>query len=604
MKSYLSLIPISARAHRRQNRMTRLCIIFAVFMVTAIFSMAEMGTRMEQTRLAQKHGGFSLWDLFGSAMGQTLLLVAAVLFLLVLAAGVLMISGSLHSSVAQRTQFFGMMRCIGMSRQQIARFVRLEALNWCKTAIPAGLVLGIAVSWILCAVLRFWVGEEFSSIPLFGISGIGIISGVLVGIVTVLLAAQAPARRAASVSPAAAVSASMESRSGTYHTYRTAILPIEITLGIQQAAASKKNLALITGSFALSIVLFLSFSVLIDFVDHLMPQSAAAADLELSSPDGGNSIDSALTETLESMDGVERVYGRRSSFALPARWEDGSNSLSAVDLVSFDAFDLNALKKDGALRRGSDLARAYGDSSSALAAWDPTCSWENGDTVMLGTERLEIAGLLKYDPFRSDGLTGGQLTLIVSDETFVRLTGITDYALLMIQTSADVPDETVEAIRQLAEENGWAMTDRREQSTRGTYLAFTACVYGFLGIIALVAVLNIVNCISMSVTARIRQYGAMRAVGMDEQQITRMIAAQAFTYALTGCVSGCAVGLPLSRLLYGFLILKHFPYAVWQFPFGRLVVVFVFVLFAAAAAVWAPARRIQRMSVTETVNEL
>lgn len=84
----------------------------------------------------------------------------------------------------------------------------------------------------------------------------------------------------------------------------------------------------------------------------------------------------------------------------------------------------------------------------------------------------------------------------------------------------------------------------------------------FLGIIALVAVLNIVNCISMSVTARIRQYGAMRAVDMDEQQITRMIAAQAFTYALTGCVSGCAVGLPLSRLLYGFLILKHFPYAV------------------------------------------
>ena len=252
---------------------------------------------------------------------------------------------------------------------------------------------------------------------------------------------------------------------------------------------------MITGSFALSIVLFLSFSVLIDFVDHLMPQSAAAADLELSSPDGGNSIDSALTETLESMDGVERVYGRRSSFALPARWEDGSNSLSAVDLVSFDAFDLNALKKDGALRRGSDLARVYGDSSFALAAWDPSCSWENGDTVMLGTERLEIAGLLKYDPFRSDGLTGGQLTLIVSDETFVRLTGITDYALLMIQTSADVPDETVEAIRQLAEENGWAMTDRREQSTRGTYLAFTACVYGFLGIIALVAVLNIVNCI-------------------------------------------------------------------------------------------------------------
>ena len=38
MKSYLSLIPISAKVHRRQNRMTLLCIVFAVFMVTAVFS--------------------------------------------------------------------------------------------------------------------------------------------------------------------------------------------------------------------------------------------------------------------------------------------------------------------------------------------------------------------------------------------------------------------------------------------------------------------------------------------------------------------------------------------------------------------------------------
>ena len=155
MKSYLSLIPISAKVHRRQNRMTLLCIVFAVFMVTAVFSMAEMGFRMEQARLVGKHGSFSIGDLLGSSMGQTLLSVAVVLFLLILIAGVLMISSSMNSSVAQRTQFFGMMRCIGMSKQQTIRFVRLEALNWCKTAIPIGLVLGVVTTWGLCAVLRF-----------------------------------------------------------------------------------------------------------------------------------------------------------------------------------------------------------------------------------------------------------------------------------------------------------------------------------------------------------------------------------------------------------------------------------------------------------------
>lgn len=206
MKSYLSLIPISAKVHRRQNRMTLLCIIFAVFMVTAVFSMAEMGIRMEQARLVSKHGELSIQDIIGSTMGQSLLSIAFVSFLLILIAGVLMISSSINSSVAQRTKFFGMMRCIGMSRQQIIRFVRLEALNWCKTAVPIGLALGIVVTWGLCAVLHFLVGEEFSDIPLFGISFIGIISGILVGVVTVLIAASSPAKRASKVSPITAVS--------------------------------------------------------------------------------------------------------------------------------------------------------------------------------------------------------------------------------------------------------------------------------------------------------------------------------------------------------------------------------------------------------------
>lgn len=128
MRSYLSLIPISAKVRRRQNRMTRLCIIFAVFLVTGIFSMTDMAVRMEQTRLADKHGQeFTLQTILNSSMGQTLFLIAGVLFLLI--AGVLMISGSINSTVAQRIRFFGMMRCIGMSRKQLARFVRLEALN-------------------------------------------------------------------------------------------------------------------------------------------------------------------------------------------------------------------------------------------------------------------------------------------------------------------------------------------------------------------------------------------------------------------------------------------------------------------------------------------
>lgn len=56
MRSYLSLIPISAKVHRRQNRMTLLCIIFAVFLVTAIFSMVDLMVRCETEHSKENHG--------------------------------------------------------------------------------------------------------------------------------------------------------------------------------------------------------------------------------------------------------------------------------------------------------------------------------------------------------------------------------------------------------------------------------------------------------------------------------------------------------------------------------------------------------------------
>ena len=95
----------------------------------------------------------------------------------------------------------------------------------------------------------------------------------------------------------------------------------------------------------------------------------------------------------------------------------------------------------------------------------------------------------------------------------------------------------------------------------------------------------------------------MRAVGMDNHQLTRMIAAEAFTYALFGLIAGCTAGLLISRMLYTRLITPYFGIA-WHIP-GMTLIFFILGVFAAAAiAVHAPAKRIRSMEITEAINEL
>lgn len=557
---------------------------------------------LEDDQLTENFILMGLAGLSSNELVRNLYPLVGGLFVLILVAGVLMIAGSLNSTTSQRTQFFGMMRCIGMSRAQVRRFVRLEALNWCKTAIPIGVVLGIMLTWGLGAVLRYGVGGEFSDWPIFGVSGIGIASGVVLGLATVLIAAQSPARRAARVSPMAAVSTAAATRAGKPQRIHGRIISIASRLGIAHATAAKKNLVLMSGSFALSIVLFLGFSVLVQLLNCMLPTSLSAPDLSIQSRDWSNNVDHTLVEELADMPGVAHAFGRSSVTDVVASFSVAAEQES-VDLISYDDIQLDWLPEDEMLRDGADLAAVYGDSHSVLTIWDETNPLSVGDTVTLGDETVTIAGLLKYSPFTNSGSTEGSIDLICSDETFQRLTGESDYGIIDVQLTEDASDAEVAAIAERVSGVG-QFVDRRDEADRSTFWAFSLFIYGFLAIIALITVLNIVNSISMSVTARTREYGAMRAVGMDGSQLTRMIAAEAATYAVSGSLCGIALGLPLHRLLYERLITAHFPYYSWEFPIAALAIIVCFILFATICAFISPAKRLRRLAVCETLAEL
>lgn len=67
MKNWLELIPIYARVHKRGSRMTRTCIALAVFLMAALFGMADRYLQGERAWQIRTYGS---WQFTGDGAGR------------------------------------------------------------------------------------------------------------------------------------------------------------------------------------------------------------------------------------------------------------------------------------------------------------------------------------------------------------------------------------------------------------------------------------------------------------------------------------------------------------------------------------------------------
>ena len=246
-----------------------------------------------------------------------------------------------------------------------------------------------------------------------------------------------------------------------------------------------------------------------------------------------------------------------------------------------------------------DMSKIYGNSKYVLAVYSEYTALNVGDKVKIGDEELEIGCVVS----EGVGSVSGSAVVVCSEETYTRLTGEQDYAMVGVVLEKDVSEMAVNKIYDLAEGNIIADSREKNSEVSGSYWVFRIAAYSFLAIISLITILNIMNSVSMGVSARIKQYGVMRAVGMGSRQVTKMIAAEAATYSFCGTVAGVVFGLLLHHLIYVKVVITHFG-GIWKIPFTSIAIILLLVVFSCVVSVYAPAKRIRNMAITETINEL
>ena len=524
--------------------------------------------------------------------------VAFILSVIVMLTCILMISSSLNSNVAERTEFFGMLRCLGATKKQIMRFVRLEGLYWCKTAIPIGIIFSVVIVWILSAAMRVINPQWFSSMPILGISWISVIASILLGLLTVLLAARSPAKRAAKVSPLTAVSGNAGQTASFRKAANTTAFKIETALGIHHAKAKKKNYILMTGAFAVCITLFLTFSTLVDFMKNAFVPPVYTPELSIASETNTCSIFNELLEQIKQNDVVKRAYGRMFAYEVPA--ENNGKNYNA-NLISYEE---NQFRWAADSLIAGSIETVMQQENQVLFVQTGNIDVQVGDNISLTINNrpqiVTVAGILSDSPLAR---VEGTETFFCSEATFTALTGETGYTIIDIQFENNASSEDVKAIESIFSNGGVIFSDSLSQiqQQRNLYHTFAILVYGFLSIIVAITIFHIMNTINMGAATKMKEYGAMRAIGMSNRQLVKMIIAEAGTYAINGVIWGCIIGLPMHWIIYVSLITNIWRTA-WSVPFIPLILIIAIVLSASLLAVREPAKRLQRMSIVENIS--
>ena len=199
--------------------------------------------------------------------------LAAIIIALIVFGSVSLIYNAFSISVSERTRQFGLLSSVGATRKQLRRMVLFEALAVSIVGIPLGILVGIGGIGITLLL----IGDKFFSIVRVDIpmrlcvSWQAVVIAAVIALVTVLISAWIPSKRATRASAVEAIRQSMDIKvSG--RPVRTSKLAYKL-FGLPGVLAGKhykrnrKKYRTTVVSLFMSIVLFVSAAA---FTDYMM----------------------------------------------------------------------------------------------------------------------------------------------------------------------------------------------------------------------------------------------------------------------------------------------------------------------------------------------
>ncbi len=604
-------------------------------------------------RVTEAFGGQDGFRPVLTTIQSSLTFVAAI----ALFVGAFLIYLTLSMAVVERTRLYGTLRALGATKRQVRRIVLSEAAVLGVLSTLAGLALGLGMSVLLVRALSSLLQL---SRPGLVVTPVALVIAVVAGVVTTVVSAFVPARRAAGMPPVSAMRGDYDAGTRLGRAWIAGVVFAAIGAVLSVTLRGVGSMALSTFFILLGVVLLVpvilrplarvlgrltrraepgvgevavmhlvkersrsAYTLALVMVVFAMVFSMAAAnasmsraldrgldtqfgsDLRLFSPNGINpELMTALTsnphvgKTTGAWFGSTHITAAEQKTATGTSVQSADPQLLIIDPATY--FDV------------AGFVWTDGSSDETQEAL------ERGGAVVLSESIAARIGVKRHDtitlttaagpkPFKITALYGGfgdQQPAVVGIGDGRTLFQAKEPAGLAVNIAEGDTTDPADVRKQLlatpaAKKYGLFIETVTAAKAEGQAQlgGFFRVFYAVLLVAAVVGLLGLTNTLAMSVLQRLREIGILRAIGTRRRQVRNMVVVEAATLVLVALLLALPLGWILSVLFVRSATDALGFSAPYVYPWAWVPGVGVLALLIGGLGAIAPARRASRLDV-------
>ncbi|WMJ81485.1 FtsX-like permease family protein [Clostridium sp. MB40-C1] len=535
--------------------------------------------------------------------------VGGIVVVIIMIGSIFLIYNAFNISLNERTHQFGILSSVGATEKQLRNSVLFEGLCIGAVGIPIGVIVGIgSIGLVLSVVAKNFGDILYDTVPLtLTVSVPAIVAAAVVSMVTILISAYIPARKAASTPVMECIrqtnEVKVEAKAIKISKFAQRIYGLEGTLALKNFKRNKKRYRSIVLSLVLSVVLFISASAFVTDLKQASERAVAFTtyDIGLATQDMDDSKMLQLYDKLKTADGIyQSSYQALMKYSCAAKakdlsdyyWEYAGSHLpeETVNLP----MEIQFLDNSAYLNIIKDLglpAEEYTGKNTKMIAVAKMPRHMAGnrkeevdtsiDMFKSSSMNFTIAPEINGKPKMEQGqnvrikfvetVPPDTLPILESSKAknpfFFRMmapyslkekfeTNDTHVAIKGLTFRSKNPTQSVVKIKRMLQSEGitanhnlYNMCKMLDDNRNMIFIA-NVFAYTFIIMISLIAVANVFNTISTNIKLRKRELAMLRSVGMSERDFQKMMNFECAFYGMKALLLGLPIAIISSWLIY------------------------------------------------------